>query len=55
MAGVQPPNLPDETAAALYTENLAWAAELAEEAGVKFLIEPINGRDIPGYFLRTQE
>jgi hydroxypyruvate isomerase len=55
MAGVQPPDLPDETAAALYTENLAWAAELAGAAGVKLLIEPINGRDIPGYFLRTQE
>ena len=55
MAGVQPPDLPDETAAALYTENLAWAAEFAGAAGVKLLIEPINRRDIPGYFLRTQE
>jgi hydroxypyruvate isomerase len=34
--------------------NLAWAAERAAAAGVDILIEPINGRDMPGYFLSTQ-
>jgi hydroxypyruvate isomerase len=37
-------------------ENLRWACPLAEAAGVKLLLEPINGRDFPGYLLqRTME
>ncbi|MFG2813269.1 2-oxo-tetronate isomerase [Streptomyces sp. NPDC048410] len=37
-----------------YLGNLAWAAERAEAAGVDILIEPINHRDMPGYFLNRQ-
>jgi hypothetical protein len=37
-----------------YLTNLAWAAERAAAAGVDILIEPINGCDMPGYFLSTQ-
>ncbi|MGA6154286.1 2-oxo-tetronate isomerase [Stenotrophomonas sp. NPDC087984] len=37
-----------------YLANLAWAAERAAAAGVAILIEPINGRDMPGYFLSRQ-
>lgn len=55
MAGVQPKDVPHDTAAALYAVNLAWAAELALAAGVRLAIEAINQRDVPGYFLRTQE
>jgi hydroxypyruvate isomerase len=55
MAGVQPTDVPLERAAALYTLHLAWAAEQAQAAGVRLAIEAINQRDIPGYFLRTQE
>ncbi|MDX3638499.1 TIM barrel protein [Streptomyces sp. MB09-02B] len=33
---------------------MAWATERAATAGVDILIEPINGRDMPGYFLNTQ-
>lgn len=37
-------------------ENLRWACPIAEAAGVKLLLEPINGRDFPGYLLqRTLE
>ena len=39
----------------LYVEHLAWAAERAASAGVDVLIEPINTRDIPGYFLNRQD
>ncbi len=38
-----------------YVANLAWAAPRAADAGVTLLIEPINGRDIPGYFLNRQD
>jgi hydroxypyruvate isomerase len=55
MAGVPPADLAYDTAAALYAANLAWAGERALAAGVKLVIEPLNPRDAPGYFLRTQE
>jgi hydroxypyruvate isomerase len=35
----------------VYVANLRKAARLAASAGVELLIEPINRRDIPGYFL----
>ena len=34
-------------------ENLKFAADLCAKAGVKLLVEPINTRDIPGFFLTT--
>jgi hydroxypyruvate isomerase len=55
MAGVPPADLAPDTAAALYAANLAWAGERGLAAGVKLVIEPLNPRDAPGYFLRTQE
>jgi hydroxypyruvate isomerase len=54
MAGIVPPGVPQVTAASLYAANLAWAAEQAKPAGVTLVIEPINHRDMPGYFLNTQ-
>ena len=38
-----------------FVDNLAWAAELAVPAGIELLIEPINPRDMPGYFLNRQD
>jgi 2-dehydrotetronate isomerase len=38
-----------------FVDNLAWAATLAEPAGVQLLIEPINTRDMPGYLLNRQD
>ncbi|MEY4564770.1 MAG: hypothetical protein RLZZ618_4047 [Pseudomonadota bacterium] len=35
-------------------ENLHWACAQAADAGVELLIEPINRRDMPGYFLERQ-
>lgn len=50
MAGIVGPD--DEArAAATFASNLAWACERAPELIV--LIEPINRRDKPGYFLST--
>jgi len=40
---------------ATYVANLAWAAERAAAANVDVLIEPINTRDIPRYFLNRQD
>ncbi len=38
-----------------YVDNLAWAAEQAASAGITTVIEPINTRDIPGFFLNRQD
>jgi hydroxypyruvate isomerase len=53
MAGIVPGGTDLVTAGAIYAANLAWAAELATNAGVKLVIEPINHRDMPGFFLNT--
>lgn len=41
----------DPEAESAYRGAIAWAAERLAEAGLMTVIEPINGRDIPGYFL----
>ncbi len=47
---------PDRAACeAAWVENLAWAADRAAEAGVTLLIEPLNTRDMPGYFVSRQD
>jgi 2-dehydrotetronate isomerase len=38
-----------------FVKNLAWAAEVAAGSGIGLLIEPINLRDMPGYFLNRQD
>ncbi|NLY64535.1 MAG: TIM barrel protein, partial [Alcaligenaceae bacterium] len=43
------------SAHALYCENLGKAADMAQQAGVDLLIEPINAIDMPGYFLSHQQ
>lgn len=40
---------------AVYLRNLSYAALLASREGVNVLIEPINTRDMPGYFLNRQD
>jgi len=43
-----------ETAEQVYVANLVRAAELAATSGRTIIIEPINTRDIPGYFVNYQ-
>ncbi|MDQ2928856.1 MAG: hydroxypyruvate isomerase family protein [Pseudomonadota bacterium] len=38
-----------------YLDNLAWAATQAAARKVDVLIEPINTRDVPGYFVNRQD
>lgn len=38
-----------------FLENLRFAAKLVRPTGVGILIEPLNHRDAPGYFLQTTE
>jgi hydroxypyruvate isomerase len=40
---------------AVYLSNLAYAAQQAKSAGITIVIEPINTRNIPGFFLNRQD
>lgn len=51
MAGIPPVTVDSDKAMATYVANLARGAEAAAAHGVTLVIEPINRRDIPGYFL----
>ncbi|WOB09256.1 2-oxo-tetronate isomerase [Piscinibacter gummiphilus] len=55
LAGLLPAGAERAPLQALYVRNLAWAAQRAADAGVNLLIEPINRRDMPGYFLNRQD
>jgi len=55
MAGLVPAGVARETLRPTYLKNLEWAAGRAADANVDVLIEPINTRDIPGYFLNRQD
>jgi hydroxypyruvate isomerase len=55
MAGLAPAGADPAALRATYLANLAWAASAAAPAGRQVLIEPINTRDFPGYFLNRQD
>jgi 2-dehydrotetronate isomerase len=55
MAGLIPEGLSREDVQATYISNLSWAASVAAQAGLDVLIEPINTRDIPRFFLNRQD
>jgi hydroxypyruvate isomerase len=55
MAGLLPAGQSRASLRPLYIDNLRWAAEQAARAGRVALIEPINPRDMPGYFLNRQD
>jgi hydroxypyruvate isomerase len=55
MAGLIPADADRARCRATYLENLAFAARAAAAQGVTVLIEPINTRDMPGYFLNRQD
>ena len=55
MAGIPAPGADRAACRATYVANLRRAAAEAAKAGRDVLIEPINTRDIPGYFLNRQD
>lgn len=55
MAGLLPAGRTREELQATYVANLRWAADQAAQCGRDVLIEPINLRDIPGFFLNRQD
>lgn len=54
MAGLAPAGFDAQTLRDTYLGNLRHAARAFGEHGIEVLIEPINGRDMPGYYLQSQ-
>jgi len=54
MAGLLPLGADRARHRATFIDNLKYAAAATAEIGITLLMEPINTRDIPGYFLNTQ-
>jgi 2-dehydrotetronate isomerase len=55
MAGLVPQGQERAALRPTYVANLRWAAREAAKQGVNLLLEPINTRDIPGFFLNRQD
>lgn len=55
MAGVLPDGSTRDLLYSTYVTQLRWAAAEAAKEGVDVLIEPINTRDMPRYFLNRQD
>jgi hydroxypyruvate isomerase len=55
MAGLLPAEADRARHHAVYLDNLGFAAAQAAKAGITVLLEPINTRDMPGFFLNRQD
>ena len=53
LAGVAPPDVARERLEETLVANLVYAAGKLEAAGIRLLIEPINPRSVPGFFLNS--
>ncbi|MBX9684956.1 MAG: hydroxypyruvate isomerase [Hyphomicrobium sp.] len=53
LAGIVPADGDARTYTATYIDNLRYAADAFDKHGIALLIEPINTRDIPGYYLTS--
>ena len=51
LIGKRPDGIPGDKLTDTLATNLAFAAASLEKEGIKLLIEPLNTRDIPGFFL----
>ncbi|MBI3374693.1 MAG: hydroxypyruvate isomerase [Betaproteobacteria bacterium] len=53
LSGVAPPGMAREQLREIFVANLGYAAGRLRAAGIRLLIEPINPRTVPGFFLNT--
>ncbi|MEE2884710.1 MAG: 2-oxo-tetronate isomerase [Chloroflexota bacterium] len=51
LAGIPPDSVPMDLIKQTFINNLEFAAKNLADAGIRLLIEPINTRDIPGFYL----
>ena len=55
LSGIVPEGITRAELKPLWLSNLRWAAARAAERGLRLCVEPINTRDMPGYFLNRQD
>lgn len=55
LAGIRPQGVDCATVEQTFVENLKFAAEKLEAAGIKLVMEAINTRDIPGFYLNNTQ
>jgi len=53
LAGIKPAAVDADVARKTFVRNLQSAAPRLKDAGITLLIEPINTRDVPGFFLSS--
>ena len=53
LAGIRPQGVDCATVEQCFVDNLKFAADQLEAAGIKLVMEAINTRDIPGFYLNT--
>ncbi|WCE28890.1 hydroxypyruvate isomerase [Vibrio sp. SCSIO 43137] len=55
LAGIKPEDVDQQTTHQTLVENLKFAAEKLEKAGIRLVVEAINTKDIPGFFVSSTE
>jgi hydroxypyruvate isomerase len=55
LAGIAPAGADAESLRATFIGNLRYAARELKQHGITLVIEPLNTRDTPGFFLRTSQ
>lgn len=55
LAGIAPAGADPDAVHRTFVDNLRFAAEKLKGAGIRLLIEPVNTRDIPGFYLNRTE
>jgi hydroxypyruvate isomerase len=53
LAGIRPQGVDDAIVEATFVDNLKYAAAKLKAVGIKLVMEMINTRDIPGFYLNT--
>jgi len=51
LVGITPKEVPAEKVHQTLVDNLQFAATALEKEGIRLLVEPLNDRDIPGFYL----
>jgi hydroxypyruvate isomerase len=55
LAGLAPQGAAPEKLRATFVANLKFAAEKTQAAGIRLVTEPVNNRDIPGFYLNRSQ
>ena len=55
LAGLAPQGVAPDKLRATFVANLKFAAEKTKAAGIRLVTEPVNNRDIPGFYLNRSQ